>query len=378
MDSQAFLLEEALYRCNKCGFCQATCPFYQSTQEESTVARGRLRLVKAVREGDLSVSDGYIRSIFDCFSCGACSSTCPSGVPVEELLVQARTELAREGLLPEVLAQLGQTIMSTGNLTGEESDARLSWSQNLEFTPRQGGQHDLLYFVGCVSSLFPQAYGLPKSMVGLLEWAQEDYAVLGGEEICCGYPLFVSGLEDEARQVARANLQKVRDMAASRVITTCPSCYRAWRELYPRLLGEDLDIEIVHATEWLVEADLPLKGIQKRVSYHDPCDLGRACGIYEPPREFLSSLEGLELVEMPYTRAEALCCGGGGNMESLDPPASRSVAEMRLKQASTAGAELLVTACPQCKRTLATARSSEVRVPVMDIVEVAWRSLVQD
>ncbi len=375
MLSQSSMLEEALYRCNKCGFCQATCPFYQTTWEEWAVARGRLRLLRGVQEGNLPLSDGYSRALFQCFSCGACAVTCPSGVPVEEILLQARRDAARSAHLPELLAELGQTITSSGSLTGEMGEIRLAWAQNLDFTPRQSGQHDLIYFVGCVSSLFPQAFGLPQSMVSLLARAGEDYAVLGGDEVCCGYPLFISGLVDEARAMAQANLRRVREAGASRLITTCPSCFRAWREFYPELLEQELDVEIIHATQWLADAGLQYRPLEKRVTYQDPCDLGRGSGVYEAPRQVLSRMVGLELVEMPYTQAEALCCGGGGNMESLNPQASRSVVQMRMEQASGTGADLLVTACPQCKRTLAGARSRENRLRVIDIVELAWRSL---
>jgi len=372
---QTLKLEEALYRCNKCGFCQATCPFYQSTQEEWTVARGRLRLMKAVMEDALPVSDRYIRGIFQCFTCGACSATCPSGLQVDEMLLEGRRDTVLKGLLPESLARLGQTITTTGNLTGEASDVRLSWAQNLEFTPPQRGNHEVIYFAGCVSSLYPQAYGLPQSMVRLLERTEVDYAILGGDEVCCGYPLFISGQEDEAREMAKANVGQVREAGATRLIVTCPSCYRAWREFYPQLLGEDPGVEVVHATQWLMDAGLSLKPLEKKVTYHDPCDLGRGSGIYDPPREFLSRIEGLELVEMPYARAEAMCCGGGGNMESLDPPASQSVIQMRMKQASGTGADWVVTACPQCKRTLASARAKDICMPVVDIVQLAWRSV---
>jgi Fe-S oxidoreductase len=369
------MLEQALYSCNKCGFCQATCPFYQTTWQEWTVARGRLRLVKGVQEGDLPPGNGYVRAIYHCFTCGACATTCPSGVPVEEILFEARRDAARNALIPEPLTRLGETIAASGSLTGEAGDLRLAWAQNLDFSPRHSGQHDLIYFVGCVSSLYPRAFGLPQSMVSLLAWAGEDYAVLGGDEVCCGYPLFISGLEDEARAMAQANLRAIRQTGATRLMTTCPSCYRAWREFYPELLGQDPGVEVIHATQWLGGADLALRPFEKKVTYQDPCDLGRASGVYDAPREFLSRIDGLELVEMPNTRAEALCCGGGGNMESLDLRASRSVVHMRMDQAAGTGADLVVTACPQCKRTLASARSRERRVPVMDIVELAWRSV---
>jgi len=331
--------------------------------------------MKAALEGEIAVSDGYSRRLYYCFMCGACSATCPSGVQVEDILLEARADLAHKGLLLEPLARLGRTVSSTGNLTGEDSSLRLSWAQNIDFSPPQGGKHEVVYFIGCVSSFYPQAYGLPQSMVGLLNLAGVDYAILGGDEVCCGYPLFISGLRDEARELAKANFKRVREAGARQLITTCPSCYRMWRDVYPELLGEELGLEILHSTQWLLDAKLPLKPLEKKVTYHDPCDLGRGCGLYEPPREFLARIEGMELVEMAFTRAEALCCGGGGNMESLDASVSQSVARMRMEQARDTGAELLVTACPQCKRTLARVRSKDLRIPVVDIVELAWRSI---
>ena len=371
--SQNELLDEALYRCNKCGFCQAACPFYQTTREEWSVGRGRLRLLKGVQEGDLPAGSGYLRAIYQCFSCSACNATCPSGVPVEEILFAARRDATREGLAPEPLIQMEQALTATGSLTGESSEARLSWAHNLEFTPRQGGQHELLYFVGCVSSLYPQAFGLPQSMTNLLEMQGEDYAVLGGDEVCCGYPLYIGGFADEARAMAEANLRSVREAGASRLLTTCPSCYRAWHEFYPELLGFEPEVEVIHATQWLADAELDLKPLNKKATYHDPCDLGRASGVYDEPREFLSGIDGLEFVEMPFNRAEGLCCGGGGNMESMDIDSSRSVVQLRMEQAAGTGAHIVVTACPQCKRTLASGRLREARLRVMDIVELAWR-----
>jgi Fe-S oxidoreductase len=366
-----------LYRCNKCGFCQATCPHYRDSREEWAVARGRLRLIKGVREKQLAPSEGYARRLFECFMCGGCATACPSSVEIEALFLEARRELAQDGLLPAPLAQLGETITATGGLTGETGDARMSWAQNLDFAPPVGGAHELIYFVGCVSSLYPAGYRPPQRMASLLRRAGTDYAVLGGEEACCGYPLYISGLVDRARELARANVARVAATGAQRLLTTCPSCYRAWREFYPELLGETPGVEVVHAVEWLAEADLELGQLPGggRATYHDPCDLGRGTGIYDPPRQFLSRIEGLEMVEMAQTRAEALCCGGGGNMESLEQATSQSVAQARVAQAAATGAELLITACPQCERTLTAARSRETRMRVMDIVEVAWRAL---
>jgi Fe-S oxidoreductase len=374
--SEAPTLEDALYRCNKCGFCQATCPHYEQSREEWTVARGQLRLIRGALEGRLPVSEGLASRLYQCFMCGSCSATCPSGVEVEKVALQARRDLAQRGLLPAQLVQLGETITATGGLTGETGDARLSWAQNLSWDPPTGGAHEVLYFVGCVSSLYPRAYRAPQAMVGLLDSCGADYAVLGAGEVCCGFPLYIAGLVDEAREVAEANLARVTESGAKTLITTCPSCFRMWREFYPSLLGESPPFEVVHAIEWLAQADLDFKdlGRAKKAAFHDPCDLGRGSGIYDAPRELLSQIDGIELVEMARNRAESLCCGGGGNMESLSPEMSQAVARERVAQAVDVGADLLVTACPQCERTLASGRPKGSRISVIDIVELAYRS----
>jgi Fe-S oxidoreductase len=308
--------------------------------------------------------------------CGSCAISCPSGVEIEEAKLEARRELVEKGFLPQTLAELGETITATGGLTGESGKARLSWSQNLGFEPPTGGPHETVYFVGCVSSLYPRAYRAPQALVGLLEKSNADYSVLGAGEICCGFPLFISGMVDEAREVAEANVASVAEAGAKQLVTTCPSCYRMWREFYPRLLGEAPQVEVLHSTQWLAQADLDLRplGAARTATYHDPCDLGRGSGVYDPPRDFLSHLEGIELVEMARTRAESLCCGGGGNMESLAPDTSAAVAQRRVQQAIDAGADLLVTACPQCERTLASGRPKGARITVVDIVELAYRA----
>jgi len=298
---------------------------------------------------------------------------------MDDVFLAARRELAAHGLLPDPLAELGRTITATGSVTGDDAGARLSWAQGLPFEPPVGGPHALIYFVGCVSSLQPHAYSPPQHMVRLLEHTGADYGVLGSNEVCCGYPLYINGQVDAAREMARANVAAVRAAGARQLVTTCSSCYRAWREFYPRLLGETLDVEVLHATEWLAQADLNLRprGPHPRVTYHDPCSLGRGSGLYDAPRQLLKRM-GFELVEMANAKGDALCCGGGGNMPSLAPGASRAVADLRVAQAAATGAHLLVTACPQCERMLEGALPKDSQMCVADLVELAWQCLAAD
>lgn len=362
----------AATRCNKCGFCQAVCAHYQATREEWSVARGLLRLVRAVSEGQLTASGAYAERLFACTLCGGCTVACPSGLEIERSLLEARRALVEEGRLPEALTRLVQEVSSGGDLHAHSGSTRLGWAHNLGFELPLDGTHDMVYFAGCLPSEDPALHATPQGMVRLLRRAGADFTVLGAAEVCCGYPLWINGLTDAARDLARLNSERVRAAGARRVLTTCPSCYRAWRELYPALLGQPLGIEVIHATQWLHETGAsPLAAPDRslRATYHDPCNLGRRSGVYDAPRQVLARCAGLQMVEMANTRAEALCCGAGGYLvERLDPALTRAVARLRLEQALATGAELLVTACPQCERTLRSARTSEAEIAVVDVV----------
>jgi Fe-S oxidoreductase len=310
--------------------------------------------------------------------CGACTFTCPSGVTVDRVLELTRGEMADLGLAPEPLVALGDRIAQGHNISGEANENRLMWADNLPSRPTGIGkeQADVVYFVGCVSAMFPRSYSVAQAFVELLEKADVDYGLLGEQEWCCGYPQAISGEPDRARQTMRHNLEAVKALRPKTLVTTCPSCYHFWKHSYPVALEEDFDFEVLHATEFL--ADLleagrpPLRDDLREqvVTYHDPCDLGRKSSVFEAPRRILAQIPGLTLVEMPENREGSHCCGGGGNLESFDPELSGAVAARRIRQAAETGAKTVLSACQQCERTLfGAARSERVRIRAKDIVE---------
>jgi Fe-S oxidoreductase len=180
-------------------------------------------------------------------------------------------------------------------------------------------------------------------------------------------------------ELVRHNVRLVNRVGAERVVFTCPSCLYAWAHLYPEV-ADVSGIQVQHATEFLAEMvtdDKPALGpVEEVVTYHDPCDLGRKSGVYDAPRELLSSIPGLELREMEASRENALCCGGGGDVEVSDPTVSRGVAGRRMAQVEATGARYVASACQQCMRTLQEgARRHKIRVRAVDVVELVWRSL---
>lgn len=375
--------EEALY-CVRCGLCLAACPGYRESLNETDSPRARVALVRALKEGLLEApTDGYSSAFFRCLLCGACTFVCPSGVAVDRILELTRGELAEEGLLPEVLRDLDARIEQYRNISAEANEQRMIWADNLPSPPTGLGKEraDVAYFVGCVSSFFPRSYKVPQALVQILDRARVDYALLGGAEWCCGYPMFINGELDRARELIRHNVEAIREMGATSVVLTCASCYHFWKHSYPAALEtEDLGLNVQHATEFLADlleaGSLQLHEVRENVTYHDPCDLGRKGGVIEAPRRILRQIPELRLVEMEENRESSHCCGGGGNLESFAPEVSKAVARNRIRQAAEVGAGTLVSACQQCERTLANAaRAERLRIRVKDIAELVLEAL---
>jgi heterodisulfide reductase subunit D len=372
--------EEDYLSCIRCGACSYTCPVYRVKLLQSFSPRGRVALLRAASRGEAELGEGFGTRFYSCTLCAACTEVCPSGVKVDELLLEVRAALAGQGSLPPALANLSQTIQQQHNVSGDDNALRLIWTENLR-GPARGkdrAQAEVVYFVGCVSSFFPRAYSIPQAFVQTLEAAGVDYALLGGEEWCCGYPLLANGLAEDARETIRHNVARVLARGARKVVFTCPSCYHTWKHTYPQIAGEEMaSLEILHATEYLAElideGRLLLREVKQTVAYHDPCDLGRKSQIYEAPRRVLRGIPGLTLVEMADNRETALCCGGGGNLESYDPDLVAALSARRLAQAQRVGADAIVSACQQCERTLSNAcRRQKVRMRVLDVCEIVW------
>jgi heterodisulfide reductase subunit D len=370
---------QEMLRCNRCGYCQAACPVYDVLRREPITARGRIQLLRAVSEGRLPLSDTVSRLVYSCTDCASCRDSCPGGVHTDEIFGAARQLLAESDFMPPTLGDLEQRVRSSHNISGEPSESRLLWAENLREIPQDlvgkvGAE--VVLFTGCVSALYPMAYGILQDLVEILQAAEVDFTTLGGEEWCCGYPLLSAGLP--ASDLVEHNLEAIKALAAQTLITTCPSCYHMWEHEY----APDF-VTVKHSTEFLAElveaGRVPLRSVEMRVTYHDPCDLGRKSGVYDAPRSVIRAIPGVELVEMADNRDAALCCGGGGNLESLYPELSRAVARRRLEQAQAVGAEAIISACQQCERTLAmAARRQKIRIRVMDIVQLLRAALLEE
>jgi len=240
-------------------------------------------------------------------------------------------------------------------------------------------QAEVVYFVGCTSSLKAQVEGIPYAISRVLNHAKEDWTLLGDKERCCGSPSMMVGNLEAAKEFARYNVDLIESAGAKTVVTGCPGCYRALKK-YPELLERELGFEVLHTAElfhrYLMEGRLSIteKSSQK-IAYHDPCELGRLSGITEEPREILGEITS-DLIELSESRLESRCCGGGGLLQALDGDLRLKIAKHRVKQAEEAGAEILVSACPACKMALDDAiRSESSKLKMVDLTELVAQKL---
>jgi len=282
-----------------------------------------------------------------------------------------------KGEYPRAMDRLAETLDKFHNILGEPNEDRSMWVQALSEVPSHMYQKEkakVVYFVGCVAAYFPAAKKIPQSFVQILDKAGVDFTLLGGEEWCCGFPLIGAGMKKKAEVLMQHNLEKVKAKGAERVVFACPSCYHTWR------VECDTDVEIFHSTQFIKklidEGKIRFKETHLKVTYHDPCDLGRASGVYDAPREILQAMPGVELVEMERNREECICCGGGGNLEMVNPDLSAALAQAKIKEIQATGAETVLTACQQCVRTiLTTTRRKKIRMAVMDLTEFVLKNM---
>jgi heterodisulfide reductase subunit D len=365
-------------KCNKCGFCLPNCPIYLVEGKESSTPRGRNAITRAVIEGRLEWSPEIEKAIFSCLGCGACTAACFPKVQTKELVFRDRECLVGEGLYPKIADRVARFLEEKHNISDDDNEERAEWKELMGDLPEgkiEKERAEVIFFVGCVASFFPMAQKIPASMARIMDKADVDFTILGGEEWCCGFPLIGAGMPEKMKALMEHNMEKVDKVRAKSIVFTCPSCYHTWTHLY-RPPG----VKLYHASqmlhEMIQEGQISLKEIKAKVTYHDPCDLGRNSGVFEEPRQVLQAIPGLQLVEMANNRQLSTCCGGGGNVEMVNPELSGKVAQMKLQAISDTGADMVVSSCQQCLRTIATrARRQKMDLVVKDLTELVLEAM---
>ena len=269
---------------------------------------------------------------------------------------------------------ISASLVAEGNPLNEERSKRANWAEGLSVKTFTEGM-ELLYFPGCYLSYDPRLKKVARATANILNRAGVDFGILGSKENCCGESIRKTGDEELFKRLARENIKTFIDNGVRKILVSSPHCYHTFKNEYPEFR---VNFEVIHISQYLFElingGKLEInKEYGKKVTYHDPCYLGRHNGIYDEPREVLKKIPGLDLREMPDSRRDSLCCGGGGGRIWMETPKGERFSDLRLEQAVGAGAEVLVTSCPYCITNFEDSRmnreDSEV-IEIKDITEI--------
>ena len=377
--------------CTRCGECVKWCPTYAATDGKPGLAprdkilRWRQYMNKSYgiraklfgpQEIPQSELEEFKDDVHSCTTCGICGTVCESGINTVELWEALRANLVKKGIGP-----YGKQNMFPKLIGQYHNPYLLDQKDRLAWVPddvKIEDKSDIVYFTGCTAGYKQLTLAFATSRV--LNKLGIKFAMLGEDEWCCGSALIRTGQahvnDMMPLQVAKHNVEAIMKKGAKKVLFACSGCFRAAKVDWPRLLGKELPFEVVHITEFL--ADLIKQGkikweksIDKTITYHDPCHLGRHVGVYDAPRYVLTHIPGVKFVEMDRIKEFQRCCGAGGGVKAGIPDLADGVAQSRVKDALETKADILSSACPFCKRNLMDGRDSmKADIDVEDVIEL--------
>ena len=380
-----FKYGDILHRCFRCGYCKFpinwmdvnSCPAYARFRLETYSCGGRLWLTRAWLNDEIDWTGHLAQIIYSCTSCKNCEVKCPLrfNVDILNMLIAAKGEMVERGTIPSAVKEFLENVQRQGNPYGNSRAKRGEWMEGTAIEQYEG--QDFLYYVGCVGSYDTRVKDTAKTLGKVLQKAGVSFGVLGNDENCDGNEVSHLGEEALFEMLAEENIARFKDLGIRRIVTLSPHSYNAMKNDYPRFDG---NFDVLHHTQllqWLInEGKLDVTGgFNARVTYHDPCFLGRWNQEYEASRAILSAIPGVEVVEMERNRDSALCCGGGGGNFYTDflGGSESSPARIRTREAYETGANVLAVACPNCMTMLADAVKAEGledRLAIKDISEI--------
>jgi Fe-S oxidoreductase len=385
----------------------ACCPSISRYNYHSYSAGGRLVIAREMLNSGLKYTDRSVDIIQNCQLCGACDISCKYAMDMEVLepLNELRIKSVEDGKTNPAHEKIVAGLRKSGAMVPGNPSKRGEWASGLNIKGYREKAH-VVFFAGCKTA-FDKKYGsIAHTTALLLQKAGVDFSIMGADETCCGGRAYQMGYKDDFLNQAKKNVEMIKNSGAKYLVTGCADCYQAFNVLYDQF---DLkgDIEVLHATEYLArlikEGKIkPDKKVDIKVTYHDPCRLGRlgepfihwkgekipghrfmfnpprtyrrgSNGIYDPPRDILRSIPGITLVEMDRIKEYAWCCGAGGGVNESNPEFARWTAVERMKEAESTGARALSTACPWCETVFNQAGS---KLNVFDVVELLGKSVL--
>ncbi len=335
--------------CMHCGTCTTSCP---NTMISNYSPRMMMRSIALDRATTVTV-DG---AAWNCVTCNSCVEQCPRGIGILDLIKSIRRQVVDAGFLPGIFNSPIKSLRQEGNPWGGKREARLAWAEDCKI-PMYQKELDYCLFTCCTTAYDTHpAKGSQKAGVALLrllEHAGVSYGSLGTQESCCGDLVDRVGAGDVAADLKKKNTEAFMAAGVNRILTVSPHCLNTFSKDYE---GSNT-VAVEHYTELLDSliangAIKPARAVNLKVTYHDPCYLGRYAKIYDAPRRILAAIPGIELTEMQNIRERSNCCGGGGGGVWKENPTKESLGQLRIKEAMDTGAEVIATACPYCIRML--------------------------
>ena len=371
--------------CTKCSLCYASCPAAIDARflGPSSLTTNYRFIVDTRDEGLSQRLKDASETIWLCTSCDSCTLNCPKEIDCAGALDGERSLIVEDGVLvPKTAKDVLDSAFKYHNPVRVSPRKRTEWSEGLELKELSTVEKaDVLYFVGCVPAYDERNQEMARSMAHLFHHMNQDFAVLGDEEWCCGDHILRLGEKGLFEELAEHNISLFRKYNFNTVVTLSPHCYHAFKNEPPYT---DVRVNAQHYTQFLAEAIetgklKPAKPIKKKVAYHDPCFLGKRSGIYEEPRKILKAIPGLELIEMKRSRENSFCCGGGAGRIWTEEatPENRPCVE-RTKEALDLGVDIIATACPFCVTTLEDAvkvLDVEDKLVIRDLSELLMKAI---
>jgi len=373
--------DKGILQCGDCEVCTGYCTVSPTfSHVETYSAKGRHLLTKGLMSGELRPSRRLADILYSCTLCGLCYGQCLPDLRLHDAILEARGRLAEEGLAPESAKAALRNVTEYGNPMGAATELRMRWMQELpENLVKKSA--DVLYWAGCNTTLRSGVRSTASATVRVLNAAGINVMALGEQEGCCGFSLVVGGLLEEAKRNAERVVEAVDAAGVGVLVTSCSGCYETFVDLYPNKLGVEMPCQVLHSSQLVARlvknSELELNNLPMKVSYHDPCGLGRHCGVYESPRNVLRSIPGLQLVEPGLSRERSRCCGGGGGFWGVNSSASMSLAHLRIEQdIMPLNVEALAVTCPMCYTNfLYTVKRHKVQMKVYDVMELMEMAL---
>ncbi|MFH0975156.1 MAG: (Fe-S)-binding protein [Spirochaetota bacterium] len=380
--------EEILHRCFRCGWCKFTsdysefnCPSYRKYRFDTFAPGGRMWLIRAWLNGDIKNSERFQEIIFSCATCGSCTVHC--AFPFKEDLVNiftaAREEIVNQGHIPALVKSYFENVYRHGNPYKEPANERGAWAKDTPVEAYKGQEY--LFYTGCVGSYDERGKKIAQAVGTVLVNAGVSMGILGEREMCDGNEVRVLGEIGLFKYLAEKNINLFGELGIKKIITLDPHAFYAFKKEYPELGGK---FKVYHYTQILASlidsGKLAfIKPYNVKITYHDPCYLGRHSSEFEAPRKILRAIPGLELIEMKQSRENAFCCGGGGGNFFTDilGGGQDSPNRIRIREAFETGAGIVAVACPQCAKMLDDGIKSEdldEKLQVMDIAEIVLKA----